>query len=150
MLQAGNQQAKPSIWSHEPNLTPEKKIWRAVLTQAFEDAEATANGDADGSETFACMQARQYLRADSPQEAGHLKLVCEYAEIPADRVMLWARQRYRAEASIEELGECSGADTAIPTERFAGPEMQEPCLRTDKNCIAVQAVATEAPSGPSD
>ncbi len=94
MLQAGNQHTKASIWTHEPILTPEKKVWRAVLTQAFEDAEMAPNGDESGSEPFESWRARQYLRADNPKEAEHLKLVCEFAEIPADRVISWARQRY--------------------------------------------------------
>jgi len=94
MLQAGNQHTKASIWSHEPILTPENKVWRAVLTQAFEDAETSPNGDESAPEPSECSRARQYLRADNLKEAEHLKLVCEYAEIPADRVILWARQRY--------------------------------------------------------
>jgi hypothetical protein len=73
---------------------PERSLWRAVLAQAFEDAEMTANGDENGSETFECSQARQYLRADNLKESEYLRLVCECADIPADRVILWARQRY--------------------------------------------------------
>ena len=94
MLQAGNQQSKPSVWAHEPIMIPEKQVWRAVLTQAFEDAEMTANDDGSAADPFECLRARQYLRADSAKETEHLKLVCEYAEIPADRVILWARRRY--------------------------------------------------------
>jgi hypothetical protein len=73
---------------------PERSLWRAVLTQAFEDAEMMANGDADGSETLESSRARQYLRADNFKETEHLKLVCKFAEIPADRVISWARRRY--------------------------------------------------------
>jgi hypothetical protein len=82
------------MWTHTPILTPEKKVWRAVLTQAFEDAEMAPNAEESGSEAFECSRARQYLRADSSEEAEHLKLVCEYAEVPGDRVISWARRRY--------------------------------------------------------
>ena len=94
MLQAGNRHTKPAIWSNEPMITPEKKVWRAVLTQAFEDAEMAPNGGESGSEPFECARAREYLRADNLKEAEHLKLVCEYAEVPADRVISRARLRY--------------------------------------------------------
>ncbi len=83
-----------SIWAHEPLLTPERKLWRAVLTQAFEDAEMTPVDDETAVEPLEASRARRYLRADSPFEAEDLKLVCDFAELPADRVVLWARQRY--------------------------------------------------------
>lgn len=82
------------MWSHAAILAPEKKVWRAVLTQAFEDAEMATASDENGSELFERSRARQYLRADNLEEAEHLKLVCEYAEVPADRVISWARRRY--------------------------------------------------------
>jgi hypothetical protein len=72
----------------------ERNLWRAVLNQAYEDAEMTPVGDGTALESFECTRARRYLRADSPHEAENLKLVCEFADIPADRVFLWARQRY--------------------------------------------------------
>lgn len=72
----------------------ETMLWRKVLEQAYEDAEMSAVTDAGGAESSACIKARRYLRADSPFEAGNLKLVCEFADLPADRVVLWARQRY--------------------------------------------------------
>jgi hypothetical protein len=83
-----------SIWAHEPILTPERKLWRAVLSQALEDAEMMPIGDQTASEPFESSGARQYLRADNFEEAEHLKLVCDFADVPADRVILWARQRY--------------------------------------------------------
>jgi hypothetical protein len=82
------------MWSHAAILTPEKKVWRAVLAQAFEDAEMATTNEENVSEPFERSRARQYLRADNLEEAEHLKLVCEYAEVPADRVILWARRRY--------------------------------------------------------
>ena len=72
----------------------ERSLWRAVLIQAYEDAEMTPVGDESGAEPFECARARRFLRADSPFEAGNLEFVCEFAELPADRVLLWARQRY--------------------------------------------------------
>ena len=98
MLQAGNQHTKPSIWVHQPILTPERKVWRAVLTQAIDDAELALDGSEFGAETAAepsaASRARDYLRADNLQEAEHLKLVCDFADVPMDRVVLWARRRY--------------------------------------------------------
>src|SRR6267378_1002065 len=32
--------------------------------------------------------------ADSSFEAANLAMVCEFAELPADRIILWARQRF--------------------------------------------------------
>jgi hypothetical protein len=91
MLQGG-QHSKASIWSHVPILTPERKIWRAVLGQAYLDAELTSFPD--GSDQIETLRAQRYLRADSSFEAENLGLVCDFAEIPADRVILWARRRY--------------------------------------------------------
>jgi hypothetical protein len=72
----------------------ERSLWRAVLNQAYEDSEMPAIGDETGSEPVESSRARRYLRADSPFEAANLELVCEFADLPADRVFLWARQRY--------------------------------------------------------
>lgn len=116
MLQAGKQHTKPSIWSHEPIITPEKKVWRAVLAQAFEDADMMPLDDETVPEPFESSRARQYLRAENLQEAEHLKLVCEFADIPADRVILWARRRYPAEHSFENLVECGSAGAAFTPE----------------------------------
>jgi hypothetical protein len=72
----------------------ERKLWRAVLGQAYEDAEMHAVGEETGLEPIECTRARRYLRADSSHEAINLEFVCEFADIPADRVVLWARQHY--------------------------------------------------------
>lgn len=74
-------------------LTPEHKLWRAVLQQAFEDAELPESAALDW-EPGARVQARRLLRGDSPFEAAVLKLLCDFADIPADRVISWARKRY--------------------------------------------------------
>jgi len=81
-----------SLWAHEPILTPERKLWRAVLEQACLDSELPRS--CDGSEPDDCARARRYLRADSRFEQANLELVCDFADVPADRVVLWARQRY--------------------------------------------------------
>ncbi len=92
MLHAGKANTRPSIWSHEPIVTPERKLWRAVLEQAYLDAELPLASD--GSAPIERTLARQLLRADCPFEAASLALVCEFADVPADRVFLWARWRY--------------------------------------------------------
>jgi hypothetical protein len=65
-----------------------------VLLQAFEDAETAPTGDGTGTDPVEASEARQYLRADIPPDAAELKLVCDFAELPADRVVLWARRSY--------------------------------------------------------
>lgn len=72
----------------------ERNLWRAVLGQAYEDAEAKSFADETAEEPFDASRARRYLRADSPFEAANLAMVCEFAGLPADRIVLWARQRY--------------------------------------------------------
>ena len=95
---------------------PERSLWRAVLAQAHEDAEMAATGNENGSEPFECSRARQYLRADNPEESEYLKLVCECAEIPADRVISWARRRYRAEQTVDHCVECASGTGALAAE----------------------------------
>src|SRR5712692_7602722 len=75
-------------------LTAKLLVWRAVLTQALEDAESTPIDGETGAEPLEASRARRYLRADSPFEAEDLKLVCAFADLPADRVFLWARRQY--------------------------------------------------------
>jgi hypothetical protein len=99
MFHAGNQRSQASIWSHEPILTPERRLWRAVLEQAFADAElpacsADAAGEGTDFEPVERKQARRFLRADSPHEQASLEMVCDFADVPADRVIPWARRRY--------------------------------------------------------
>jgi hypothetical protein len=83
----------------ETLITSDRKLWRAVLEQAFADAElpACSPDAARGGENFEPVerkQARRFLRADSPHEQANLELVCEFADITADRVIPWARRRY--------------------------------------------------------
>ena len=91
----------------------ERNLWRAVLEQAYEDAELQAIGGEAGTEPFDSVRARRYLRADSLFEDANLKLVCEFADVPADRVVLWARQRYPAEQQLENNMECGSPAAAF-------------------------------------
>lgn len=89
-----------------PVLTPERKIWRAVLEQAYADAEGAAEVDPNSGTAIRTI-ARRFLRAAGPYEAQILARICDFAEVPYDRVVLWARQRYPSEPaepeSLEEI-----------------------------------------------
>ena len=61
---------------HDPLLTPENRLWRAVLEQAYADAESGGDSsvDAEGSDVFIDdsperIRARCYLRGDNQQDA---------------------------------------------------------------------------------
>jgi hypothetical protein len=83
---------------HDPLITPENRLWRAVLEQAYADAESgcdpadVSDDVADGPPERIC--ARCYLRGDNKQDAASLVMVCGFAEVPADRVLNWARRNY--------------------------------------------------------
>ena len=87
---------------HDPLLTPENRLWRAVLQQAYADAES--GGDSGDESESDCgdvvdgpperIRARCYLRGDNKQDAASLVMVCGFAEVPADRVLRWARRNY--------------------------------------------------------
>jgi hypothetical protein len=83
---------------HDPLLTPENRLWRAVLEQAYTDAEsgceALDESDDQGYGPPLRIRARFYLRGDNKQEAASLSMVCGFAEVPADRVLNWARRNY--------------------------------------------------------
>ena len=112
MHYGGDRRRSKSIWAHEPILTPERRVWRAVLVQAFEDAEMTPVDGEAVAEPLEASRARRYLRADSPLEAADFKLVCDFADLPADRVVLWARRSYPQEQPIESTVECGGGPSA--------------------------------------
>ena len=83
---------------HDPVLTAEHRLWRAVLEQAYVDAESgpdasDAQAD-DGDSSHECLRARCYLRGDSKPDAAAVVAVCSFAEVPADRVLNWARRNY--------------------------------------------------------
>lgn len=81
-----------AIWINDPVITPERKLWRAVLGQVYADAQQPLL--ADGSEPVERTCAREFLRADEPLEEAILRLICELAAVPHDRVVLWARKQY--------------------------------------------------------
>lgn len=105
------------LFAQIPVLTPERKIWRAVLEQAYADAEGAAEPDPDSGLATRSI-ARRFLRAASPIEAEVLALVCDYAEVPYDRVVLWARQRYPSEPAEPESVEEIIADEIFAAELF--------------------------------
>jgi hypothetical protein len=95
------------------------------LEQAYQDAEHTAGLEAGGPESSECTKARRYLRADSPHEAASLKLVCDFADVPADRVILWARRHYAVEQVFENAEECGSLAAGFAVENLqeaANPE----------------------------
>ena len=97
MHYVGDGRTSKSIYAHEPWVTPEVRLWRGVLEQAYADAELL--GIAEDDELFdeliiEQIRARRFLRADTPGEKEGLRLVCDYAEVPFDRVVTWARKRY--------------------------------------------------------
>jgi len=94
-----------AIWNDPPVITPERKLWRAVLGQAYVDAEQPPRQD--GSAPPHRAKARAFLRASEPLEAGVLRMVCELAAVPCDRVVLWARKQY-------PLARCSAGFTPAP------------------------------------
>ncbi|SRR5229473_259127 len=140
MFRGGSYHTKASMWSHGRVLTPEQRLWRAVLVQAFEDAEMTPVDGETAAEPIEAAQARCYLRADSPFEAADLKLVCDFAELPSDRVILSARCKYPPEQMIENSVECGGSPPlfllpqAQPSSGSLLPqtEKREPGFRTPK------------------
>lgn len=96
-------------------LTPERKLWRAVLQQACADASVSAECDPEVEPATRAI-ARRFLRAASPCEAEILALVCDFADVPYDRVVRWARQCFPSEPaeqeSVEEIiaGEISAGE----------------------------------------
>jgi hypothetical protein len=114
----------------------ERKLWLAVLEQAYWDAEMLSIGEEAACQPFERARARQYLRAASPFEARDLVLVCEFANVPADRVVSWARKRYPEDPVIEERSErgklapaLPAADSTPTTASVPGSKKQEqgPC-----------------------
>lgn len=74
--------------------TPERKLWRGVLEQAYADAELLAGAESENEPFIEQIRARLFLRAGTPEEKEGLRLVCDYAEVPCDRVVTWARKHY--------------------------------------------------------
>jgi hypothetical protein len=80
-------------------LTPEQKLWRAVLGQAYVDAEP-APDEVEIADFVPAKRAKaqRFLRADTPYDAETLDMICDFAEVPCDRVVRWARERYATAA----------------------------------------------------
>jgi hypothetical protein len=94
MSSAANERYPHPADAEEAVLTPVQKIWRHVLKQVYADAELPLGAEHD-EELFVQQElARSILRADTEDEEACLKLVCGFAGVPYDRVVLWARQRY--------------------------------------------------------
>jgi hypothetical protein len=108
----------------------ERNLWRAVLEQAYEDAEMLSSSEEKEYQPVDCARARRYLRGCSPFEMGNLELVCDFADVPADRVILWARQRYAAQQRADELMECGSVAAAFPSTQIVPSEKREPDSRT--------------------
>lgn len=108
----------------------ERNLWRAVLEQAYEDAEMLSSTEDRESLPFDCARARRYLRGCSPFEMGNLELVCDFADVPADRVILWARRRYAEAQTIDEALECGSEAAAGGAEAWPRVEKRELCSRT--------------------
>jgi len=101
----GDGSGSKSIYAHEPILTAERRLWRGVLQQAYADAELPLGADAEDELFIEQIRARRFLRADTASEAEELRLVCDYAEVPFDRVVTWARKRYKpaAQQDLQEI-----------------------------------------------
>ena len=87
-----------SMWTSDPVLTAERRLWRGVLNQAYADAELPLGVESEDELFIEQIRARRYLRADTPGEKEELGLVCDHAEVPFDRVVKWARKHYAPSA----------------------------------------------------
>ncbi len=94
MRHDGDGRLSKSMWAHEPILTAERRLWRGVLEQAYADAEFPLGPEQDDELFIDQDRARRFLRADTPYDEEELKLVCDFADVPFDRVVLWAKKRY--------------------------------------------------------
>ncbi|HEY6946315.1 MAG TPA: hypothetical protein VI431_14345 [Candidatus Acidoferrum sp.] len=99
-----------SVFAHERILTAERRLWRGVLEQAYADAELPLGVDAEDELFIEQIRARHFLRADTHGEKEGLRLVCDYAEVPFDRVVNWARKHY-APSALRDLEKIEARDT---------------------------------------
>jgi hypothetical protein len=86
MTAKGLWHSKCSLSNERWIMTQEQKLWRSVLEQAYKDAGAFGQRERD--------LARAWLRADNKENLVDLTLVCDFADIPVDRVINWARRTY--------------------------------------------------------
>ena len=82
------------LWTSDPVLTAERRLWRGVLNQAYADAEFSVGVESEDELFIEQARARRFLRGDTPGEKEELRLICDYAEVPFDRVVTWARKHY--------------------------------------------------------
>lgn len=80
------------LWASDPVLTAERRLWRGVLNQAHADSELPVGVESEDESFIEQTRARRFLRADTPEEEEELRLVCDYTEVPFDRVVTWARK----------------------------------------------------------
>lgn len=108
----GDGRTSKSIYAQEPLVTSETRLWRGVLNQAYADAEPSPGVEAEDEDALFIEQirARRFLRADTPGEKEELRLVCDYAEVPFDRVVKWARKRY-VRSALQDLKKVEAEDT---------------------------------------
>lgn len=98
------------LWTSDPVLTAERRLWRGVLNQAYADAELHLGVTSEDELFIEQIRARRFLRADTPGEKEELRLVCDYAEVPFDRVVTWARKHY-APSALQDLEKVEARDT---------------------------------------
>lgn len=112
MSRSGDGRFDKSIYAHEPLVTSEVRLWRGVLNQAYADAEPSPGVEAEDEDALFIekIRARRFLRADTPGERDELRLVCDYAEVPFDRVATWARKHY-APSALQDLEKVEARDT---------------------------------------
>lgn len=112
MSRSGDGRFDKSIYAYEPLVTSEVRLWRGVLNQAYADAEPSPEVEAEDEDSLFIEQirARRFLRADAPGERDELRLVCDYAEVPFDRVVTWARKHY-APSALQDLEKVEARDT---------------------------------------
>ena len=109
MHYGGDGRTSKSIYTREPMLTSEVRIWRGVLNQAYADAELPLGSESVDELFIEQIRARRFLRADTPGEKEELRLVCDYAEVPFDRLVKWARKRY-VPSALQELEKVEARD----------------------------------------
>lgn len=83
------------VYTHEPILTPERRLWRGVLNQAYADAELPVGVESEDELFIEQIRARRFLRAETPDEKEGLRLVCDYA------LVKWARRHYPPSAQLD-------------------------------------------------
>lgn len=109
MHYVGDGRTSKSIYACEPMLTLEVRLWRGVLNQAYADAELCLGVESEDELFIEQIRARGFLRADTPEEEEGLRLVCDYAEVPFDRVVKWARKCY-APSAQQDLKKVAATD----------------------------------------